>query len=226
MIIFSDVHKQYNSTFALRNINLKIQDSEFVSITGRSGAGKSTIIKLLIGEEKPNKGEIFVDNENINRLSSSMISLYRRKIGIIFQDFKLLARKTAFENIAFAMEVAGVPFKQIQSDVMKILQIVGLENKKDQFPHQLSGGEKQRVAIGRAIALRPKILVADEPTGNLDPVHSWEIINLLIKINQLNTTVILATHDKEIINSLSKRVITLENGAIINDELQGKYLLA
>lgn len=226
MIIFSNVSKQYNSTFALKNINLKIQDSEFVSITGRSGAGKSTIIKLLIGEEKPTEGEIFVDNENINKLSPSLISLYRRKIGIIFQDFKLLARKTAFENIAFAMEVAGIPYAQIQSDVMKILQIVGLENKKDQFPHQLSGGEKQRVAIGRAIALRPKILVADEPTGNLDPIHSWEIINLLIKINQLNTTVILATHDKEIINSLSKRVITLENGAIINDEQQGKYLLA
>ncbi len=226
MIIFSNVHKKYNSTFALKNINLKINDSEFVSITGRSGAGKSTIIKLLIGEEKPSEGEIFVDNENINKLPQALIPLYRRKIGIIFQDFKLLARKTVFENIAFAMEIAGIPFNQIQSDVTKILQIVGLENKLDQFPHQLSGGEKQRVAIGRAIALRPKILIADEPTGNLDPIHSWEIINLLIKINQLNTTVILATHDKEVINSLSKRVVTLDNGVIISDEEQGKYLLA
>lgn len=226
MIVFNNVGKQYNSSFALKNISFKVNEAEFISITGRSGAGKSTIIKLLIGEEKPSTGEIIVCGENVNKLSLASISIYRRKIGTIFQDFKLLPRKTAFENIAFAMEVAGMPYDNIKSDVLKILQIVGLEQKYDNFPHQLSGGEKQRVAIGRAIALRPRILVADEPTGNLDPIHTWEIVNLLMKINQLNTTVLLATHDKEIIDSLSKRVITLDNGQIIKDEEQGKYILA
>lgn len=226
MIIFNNVTKIYNNkSRALENINFKIKDEEFVSITGRSGAGKSTIIKLLIGEEKPTKGEIYVDDIRVDSLTPNELTFYRRQIGIVFQDFKLLARKTAFENIAFAMEVAGLPYSRIKQDVLQILEIVGLKDKAKSFPHELSGGEKQRIAIGRAIALRPKILVADEPTGNLDPIHTWEIINLLVKINQLNTTVILATHDKEIIDSLSKRVITLEKGKIYRDEIQGKYIL-
>lgn len=225
MIIFHNISKVYNSTFALKNINFKIRENEFVSITGRSGAGKSTLIKLLIGEEEPTKGEIIVEKDELSKLSRSSLPFYRRKVGVIFQDFKLLPRSTALENIAFAMEVAGIPYRQIREDVQKILKIIGLEDRAQNFPHELSGGEKQRIAIGRAIALRPKILAADEPTGNLDPIHTWEIINLLVKINELQTTVILASHDKEIINSLSKRVITLEKGEIIRDEEEGRYIL-
>ena len=226
MIIFDNVSKVYNNhTFALKNINLKIAPREFVSIVGRSGAGKSTLVKLLIGEIKPTSGHIFVDQLDIASIKSHLLPYYRRKIGIVFQDFKLLNFRTAAENIAFAMEVADLPRQKIKEDTLKILRIIGLENRKDNFPAQLSGGEKQRIAIGRALALKPEILVADEPTGNLDPIHTWDIINLLVKINELGTTVILASHDKEIINSLGKRVVSLENGVILRDEEEGRFIV-
>ena len=226
MIRFQNVSKIYNrKTVALENITLNIAKGEFVSIVGRSGAGKSTFVKLLIGEEKPTTGKIYVDKKDITKIKPRFLPFYRRRIGTVFQDFKLLEGRTAYENIAFAMEVADLPPKKIKEDTLKILRIIGLEERKDHFPPELSGGEKQRISIGRALALRPDILVADEPTGNLDPIHTWDIINLLVKINELGTTVILASHDKEIINSLGKRVVSLEEGRIIRDEKEGRFIL-
>lgn len=226
MLVFQNISKIYNhNTQALKNVSFQVGEGEFASIVGRSGAGKSTLVKLLIAEERPTSGKIIVDGEDISEITPKELPAYRRQIGIVFQDFKLLQDKTAYENVAFAMEVAGLPPSKIKSDVPKILKIVGLEDRAHNFPAQLSGGEKQRVAMGRAIALKPKILVADEPTGNLDPIHTWEIIDLLVKINQLNTTVLLASHDKEIINSLSKRVVTLEKGEVIRDEQEGRFIL-
>lgn len=226
MIIFNHVSKFYNhGTVAIDDVSLHIKTNEFISIVGRSGAGKSTVVKLLIGEIKPDRGELYVDRERIDTFTPLDLPRYRRKVGIVFQDFKLLESKTAFENIAFAMEVAGLETRRINEDVPRILKIIGLSDRANNFPHELSGGEKQRIAIGRALALRPKILVADEPTGNLDPIHTWDIINLMVRINELGTTVILASHDKEIINSLGKRVVSLEKGRLIRDEQQGKYIL-
>jgi len=225
MIIFENVSKNFNDVFALKDINLRIKPCEFVSFVGRSGAGKTTLVKLLIGESKPTSGRILVNKVDITAMKPQHLPFYRRKVGIVFQDFKLLSFRTAYENIAFAMEVANLPYNKIKEDTLKILRIIGLEKRKDNFPTQLSGGEKQRIAIGRALALKPEILVADEPTGNLDPIHTWDIINLLVKINELGTTVILASHDKDIINSLGKRVISLENGQVIRDEKEGKFIV-
>jgi len=226
MIEFKNISKIYPpDCVALENINLVIKPKEFVSIAGRSGAGKSTLLKLLIREETPTKGKILWHNQNIFEIEDKYLPYYRRRIGLIFQDFKLLPNKTAYENIAFAMEVEGRPQSEIETDVPQLLRLVGLLDRAEHFPHQLSGGEKQRVAIARALAHRPEILLADEPTGNLDILHSWEIIRLLMKINELGTTVILATHDKEIINALGRRVITLDKGRIIRDEEKGRYVL-
>lgn len=226
MIEFKKVSKIYSiHCRALSNINLKINEGEFISIAGRSGAGKSTLIKLLICEEAPTSGQIVCGGRDISNLPNRDLPLWRRQIGMIFQDFKLLPAKTAYENIAFAMEVAGRPDKDIERDVPQLLKLINLINRADHFPHQLSGGEKQRIAIARALAHRPKILVADEPTGNLDPLHTWEIIRLLIKINELGTVVILSTHDRDIINGLNRRVVTLEKGKIIKDDEKGKYIL-
>jgi cell division transport system ATP-binding protein len=226
MITFQDVSKVYNhSSVALEDVSFKINPNEFVSIVGRSGAGKSTIIKLLIGEEKPTKGRIFFGQYEVNKLKNSELPALRRHIGIVFQDFRLLPNKTAYENAAFALEVAGRPSSEIRDLVPQVLDMVGLADKAKNFPHELSGGEKQRVAIARAMVHRPEVIIADEPTGNLDPFHTAEIINLLLKINDLGTTVILATHDKEIINSLEKRVITLDHGKIIRDEEKGRFIL-
>lgn len=226
MISFQGVHKVYNShALALEDVSFKIDHGEFVSLTGRSGAGKSTVIKLLIGEEKPTKGRIFFGQYEVNKLKDSELPLLRRHVGIIFQDFRLLPTKNAYENVAFAMEVVGRPQSEIDELVPQVLDMVGLSHRMQNFPHELSGGEKQRVAIARAMIHRPEVIIADEPTGNLDPFHTWEIINLLVKINQLGTTVILATHDKEIINKLEKRVITLDRGRIIRDEEKGKFIL-
>jgi len=225
MIFFENVSKIYNDCFALKNINLRIAPREFVSFVGRSGAGKTTLVKLLIGEYKPTSGSIFVNNIDITTMKHQLFPFYRRKVGIVFQDFKLLSFRTAYENISFAMEVANLPHKKIKEDTSKILRIIGLEDRKNNFPAQLSGGEKQRIAIGRALALKPEILVADEPTGNLDPIHTWDIINLLVKINELGTTVILASHDKDIINSLGKRVVSLDNGRVIRDEQEGRFIV-
>jgi cell division transport system ATP-binding protein len=226
MIDFKNVSKNYaGDCSALNEVTFSIKPKEFVSIVGRSGAGKTTLLRLLLKEEEPSQGEIQVDGKNIGILKQKEIPIYRRKIGVIFQDFKLLPNKNAYENIAFAMEAAGRSEEEIATDVPQILSLVELVDKAENFPRQLSGGEKQRVAIGRALVHKPDILMADEPTGNLDPLHTWDIIRLLCRINELGTTVILATHDREIINALSKRVISLDKGRLIRDEENGRYIV-
>lgn len=224
MIYFDNVSKVYkDDTIALEGINLTIEPQDFVSIVGHSGAGKTTLIKLLLAEEFPSEGEVFFESNNIHKLKKRDISKFRRQVGTIFQDFRLIPDKTVFENVAFAMEVAGRTDEEIASDVPYALDLVDIGHKIWNFPHELSGGEKQRVAIARAIVNQPDVLVADEPTGNLDPVNTYEIVQILKKINDLGTTVILTTHNKGIIDSLERRVITLEDGKIIRDEASGKY---
>ncbi len=226
MIHFKNISKIYPPhSIAVENVNLRIKPGEFISLVGSSGAGKSTLLRMLIGEEAPTMGEIIVGDVSINSLSHKELPYLRRKIGTVFQDYKLLPAKTAYENIAFAMEVAGKDEIEISEDVPQVLSLVGLEDKASQFPHQLSGGEKQRVAIGRAMVHRPDILVADEPTGNLDPVNTWEVVQLLIKLNELGATIILATHDNQIVNSLERRMVLMDKGRIIKDEEKGKYLI-
>src|SRR3989339_822915 len=227
MIVFQNVSKIYNnhsSSSALDGVSFKMNPNEFVSLVGKSGAGKSTIIKLLIGEEKPSKGRIIFGSYEVNKLKPKEMPKLRRHIGVIFQDFRLLSNKSAYENVSFALEVVGYPQQEIDEFVPQVLDMVGLSEKMHNFPNELSGGEKQRVAIARAMIHRPEVIVADEPTGNLDPYNTWEIIKLLMKINELGTTVILATHDKEVINHLSRRVITLDQGKIIRDEEKGKFM--
>ena len=226
MIHFQNVTKSYNGHSALSDVEFHIDPKEFVSVVGKSGAGKSTIIKLLIGEEKPTKGRVMFGDYEVNKLRPSELYLLRRHIGIIFQDFKLLARKNAYENVAFALEVAGRQQREIDDLVHEVLDLVGLSDKLKNFPHELSGGEKQRVAIARAMVNKPEVLIADEPTGNLDPINTWGVVNLLTRINELGTTVILATHNKEIINELGRRVISLEDGRVIRDDKKGRYILA
>jgi len=221
----SKIYKSNGHSVALEDINFKINAGEFVTVVGKSGAGKSTILKLLIGEEKPSKGRVMFSNLEVNKLLVKDLPHLRRKIGVVFQDFRLLPKKTAYENVAFAMEVEGKPHREIADLVPQVLDIVGLADKSKNFPHELSGGEKQRVAIARAMVNRPSVIIADEPTGNLDPMNTWEIIKLLIKINSLGTTVILATHSKDIINHLGKRVISLDDGKVIRDEKNGRYIL-
>jgi cell division transport system ATP-binding protein len=226
MIEFKKVSKFYpDDCAAVKDISFKIKPRELVSLVGRSGAGKTTLLKLLLKEEQPSEGEIFIDSRDIKHLKEREIPLFRRKIGSIFQDFKLLPNKTAYENIAFAMEAGGSSEQEIIEDVPQILNLVELVDKADNFPRQLSGGEKQRVAIGRALVHKPDILMADEPTGNLDPLHTWDIIRLLCRINELGTTVILATHDREIVNALGRRVISLDRGRLIRDEEKGRYIV-
>ncbi len=226
MIIFQNVTKTYSrGMVALDKVSFKIQPGEFVSVVGRSGAGKSTVVRLLTAEEMPTKGQIFFGTYEVNKLKSRDFPEFRRHIGVIFQDFRLMAKKTVAENIAFALEVAGRPQKEIVDYVPQALEMVGLKNKEGSFPAELSGGEKQRVAIARAMINRPDVLLADEPTGNLDPFNTWEVIKLLTKINELGSTVILATHDKEIVNTLGQRVITLENGMVIKDEANGRFII-
>ncbi|MEK7462845.1 MAG: cell division ATP-binding protein FtsE [Patescibacteria group bacterium] len=227
MINFQNISKVYNNkSIALEEVSLTIKPNEFVSIVGKNGAGKSTLIKLLIGEEKPSKGRVIFGSYEVNKIRPSEIPEFRRKIGIVFQDFKLLATKTAYENIAFALEVDGKSQSEIQEFVPQILDMVGLSDRAFNFPHELSGGEKQRVAIARALIHQPMLLIADEPTGNLDPLNSAEIIKLLVKINELGTTVMLVTHNKDIVNNLHKRVVSMDSGRIIRDEENGKYVLA
>ena len=226
MIKIVNVNKAYpKGITALDGLNLAVGANEFVSIVGSSGAGKSSLVRLLIAEERPNEGKIFINDRDISHLSNKQIPFFRRKVGVVFQDFKLLEHKTVSENVAFAMEVAGVRSKDIAKSVPKILKMVGLLEKQKSFPRQLSGGEVQRVAIARALVHQPKLLIADEPTSNLDPVNAWEIIQLLLKINQFGTTVILATHNKEIVDALQKRVVTLEHGKVVRDQKVGKYAL-
>ncbi|HRS47787.1 MAG TPA: cell division ATP-binding protein FtsE [Candidatus Paceibacterota bacterium] len=226
MINFDNVSKIYNShSIALQNVNLAIDKGEFVSVAGKSGAGKSTLLKLLIAEERPTKGKVLFYDQEVHKIPDSQLPKYRRKIGMVFQDYRLLPNKTAYENIAYAMEVNGFLDKDIEKDVTQVLELVGLKDRAFNFPYALSGGEKQRVAIARALVQRPEVIVADEPTGNLDPLNAYEIIKLLLKINELGTTVILATHNKEIIDSLGKRVVILDKGKLIRDEENGKYLI-
>lgn len=225
LVYFKNVSKAYNGSLILDNITFEIGSGEFVSIVGRSGAGKTTILKMLIKEEPPTKGRIFFDDKDINKFKSREVTFLRRKIGMVFQDFRLLANRTAYENVAFAMEVAGYSEQAIRKDAPELLKLVDLEEKANNFPHQLSAGEKQRVVICRVLAQRPELILADEPTGDLDPISTWETIKLLMKINELGTAIILATHDKEVINTLEKRVISLDKGKIIRDEEKGKYLV-
>lgn len=226
MIAFQNVTKNYaGHAPALEDITFRVNRGEFVSVVGRSGAGKSTLIRLLIGEEKPSKGRVFFGQYEVNKVRDKDLPALRRHIGIVFQDFRLLPQKTAYENVAFALEVAGRPQAEIDELVPQVLDMVGLSDKLKNFPNELSGGEKQRVAIARAMVHRPEVIIADEPTGNLDPMNTWDIINLLLKINELGTTLILATHDKEIVNQLEKRVVTLDHGKVIRDEEKGKYIL-
>jgi len=223
MIKFQNVSKIYGRVKALKNVSFEIKKGEFVSLVGPSGAGKSTIVKLLIGEEKPTTGKITIGGFDITTLKPNELPYYRRKIGVVFQDYKLLPQKTVWENVAFALEVSGATDATIKRRVPKILKVVGLAEKYRHFPAELSGGEKQRVSIARALVHNPKLLIADEPTGNLDPENSWEIIKLLLKINQIGTIVLLATHDKNIVDALQKRVIRLERGRVIADVEKAGY---
>ena len=228
MIEFRNVKKIYTggiNTIALDDISFVIKKEEFVSLVGHSGAGKSTLLKLLYAEEHPTSGEILFNGEDIARLTPKQLPYHRRRIGTVFQDFKLLPRKTIFENVAFALEVSDHSDKEISELVPQILEIVGLAHKMDSYPREISGGEQQRVAIARALVHRPPLIIADEPTGNLDPISSWGIIQLLLKINKLGTTVLLATHNKDIVNRVKKRVITLDQGKIIRDHSKGRYAI-
>lgn len=227
MIIFDKITKIYpQSILALDDINLKISRGEFVSIVGQSGAGKSTLLKLLIVDEYPTSGEILFDELMISKMKKSSLPTLRRNIGMIFQDFKLISSRTIFENVSFVLEVLGKPEEEIRKSVLTALDVVGIKDKNNAFPRELSGGEQQRVAIARAIVHHPAILIADEPTGNLDLLNGWEIVKLLMKINELGTTVILATHNREIVNSLNKRVITLDKGRVVQDQAtNGKYII-
>lgn len=226
MIKFQDVTKIYSPNIvALKDINLYIEPGEFLSIVGQSGTGKTTLVKLLTAEEKVTNGKIILGEWDITNVRQKEIPSLRRQIGVIFQDFKLLPKKTVFENIAFALEVCGASQKRIKNIIPQILRIVDLEEKADRYPKQLSGGEQQRVAIARALVHRPKILVADEPTGNLDAINTREIADLLLKINEFGTTVLLVSHNRELVNSLQKRVVTIDQGMIVADQKVGKYVL-
>lgn len=225
MIDIQNVSKAYGSTRILEDINLTVESGEFISLVGQSGVGKSTLIKLLTREELPSTGRIYVAGRDISELSRAELPTYRRKIGVIFQDFRLLTQKKVAENIAYALEVCGASNADIKRRVPKILELVGLDDRANNYPTELSGGEQQRVAIARALIHSPKILIADEPTGNLDPVNTWEIIDLLYRINQLGTTILLATHNKSVVDRLRRRVVEIRNGRIARDEERGSYVL-
>jgi cell division transport system ATP-binding protein len=226
MIYYDKISKIYpDKSVALDNVSFTIEPREFVSIVGHSGAGKTTLVKMLIAEEEPTTGAVFFESKNIHRMHKRDMARLRQKIGTIFQDFRLIPNKTAYENIAFAMEAGGRTDKEIAADVPHVLELVDLGHKIWSFPYQLSGGEKQRVAIARAIVNQPLIIIADEPTGNLDPVNTYEVIKILQKINQLGTTVILTTHNKGVVDHVGGRVITMEAGKIIRDDKNGKYVL-
>ncbi len=226
MIYYDRVCKVYaDNSIALEDVSFSVKPGEFVSLVGHSGAGKTTLVKMLLAEEHPTSGSVFFESANIHNLSLKDVGIMRRKIGTVFQDFRLLPQKTAYENIAFAMEAAGRSEEEIHSDVPHVLELVDLGDKMHNFPGELSGGEQQRVAIARAIVNQPDVIIADEPTGNLDPVNTFEIVQILKKINDLGTTVILTTHNKGIIDSLKKRVITMDRGKVIRDDREGKYIL-
>ena len=225
MILLDRVTKTYGKTLgtALYRVSLHVEPKEFVIVIGQSGAGKSTLLKLLTREERPSSGKIIVGGIDYDKLPDKDIPLLRRKIGVVFQDFKLLPNRTVFENVAFALEIVGVSTKEINNTVPRVLEIVNLKDKAKRMPVELSGGERQRVAIARAIVRQPKILIADEPTGNLDPKHAWDVITVLEKINRYGTTVLLTTHNQEIVNKLKRRVITIKNGRVVSDRANAQY---
>lgn len=229
MIKFQNLTKVYNTQagkiVALSNVNLEITRGELISVVGKSGAGKSTLVKLFTREERPSRGGIFLNDVNICDLRGRKLQEMRRKIGVVHQDYKLLSDKNVEENLCYIMQVVGVCDAAIDKDVKKVLEIVGIENRSRHFPRELSGGEKQRLAIARALIHRPEIIIADEPTGNLDVYNSYEVISLFKKINEMGTTIMLLTHDKEVVDSLKKRVITLDQGKVIGDDKKGRFIL-
>ena len=227
MIYFDRVTKLYpgRETPALEEVTISIAPKEFITLVGHSGAGKSTLLKMLLAEESPTEGSVFFESSNINDLPKSRMHEHRRRIGMVFQDFRLIPNKTAYENIALAMAAAGRSDDEIASDVPYILDLVDLGDKGGNFPHQLSGGERQRVAIGRAIINQPDVIVADEPTGNLDPISTYEIVQILKKINELGTTVLMTTHNKGVVDSVGRRVLTMDKGRIVRDDTTGRYVL-
>lgn len=226
MIYFDKVSKIYtDESVALDSVSFTVEPKEFVTIVGHSGAGKSTLLKMLLVEERPTAGSVFFESTNIHSLTRKDITDYRRRVGVVFQDFRLLPNKTVYENIAFAMEAAGKGDEEIESDVPHVLDLVDLGKKIWNFPRELSGGERQRVAIARAIVNQPDVVIADEPTGNLDPINTYDIIQIFKKINDLGTVVILTTHNKGVVDTLGGRVITMESGKIIRDDPKGSYTL-
>ena len=226
MIYFNNVSKIYNKdSVALDDVTLTVNQGEFLSIVGHSGAGKTTLVKMILADESPSGGTVFFESVDVHKLRPEDLTKLRRRIGMVFQDFKLLSNKTAYENIAFAMEAAGKTDREIRSDVPHVLELVDLGPKSKHFPHEMSGGEQQRLSIARAIINQPEIIIADEPTGNLDPVNAYEIIQILKKINDLGTTVILTTHNKGVIDSIKKRVVTMEKGKIVRDDKEGRYTI-
>ena len=226
MIYFNNVSKVYNKdSVALNDVSITVTAGEFVSIVGHSGAGKTTLVKMVLADENPSSGTVFFESIDIHKLKNQDLSKLRRRIGVVFQDFKLLSNKTAYENIAFAMEAAGKGDEEIATDVPHVLELVDLTKKTLHFPHQMSGGEQQRLAIARAIINQPELIIADEPTGNLDQINTYEVVQILKKINDLGTTIILTTHNRGVIDSVGKRVITMENGKVIRDDKGGKYAI-
>ena len=224
LIVIKDLEKKYKTgVTAIYDFDLKVKKGDFIFVIGASGSGKSTLIKMLYREEKPTNGSIMLGGINVAKLKNRKVYKIRRKIGIVFQDFKLLPKLTVYENVAFALEILGLPAKEIREKTLKALEEVGLKNKAKNYPHELSGGEQQRVAIARAIVNEPKLLLCDEPTGNLDPDTSWEIMKVLEKINNNGTTIIMATHDKEMVNRMKKRVLVIDGGRLKKDYEKGKY---
>lgn len=223
-IKFRNVEKTYkNGVNAVYDMNLDIKKGEFVFVIGASGSGKSTLIKMLYREERPTNGEIYVGGINVAKVKNNKVYKLRRKIGIVFQDYKLLPKLTVYENVAFALEIYGLPTNEVKRKVLKALDLVGLKSKTKSYPNQLSGGEQQRVAIARAIVNSPKLLICDEPTGNLDPDTSLEVMKVIEKINDLGTTIVMATHDREMVNKMKKRVVLLDNGKLVKDYEKGSY---
>jgi cell division transport system ATP-binding protein len=226
VIYFNNVSKVYNKdSVVLDDVNLTITTGEFVSIVGHSGAGKTTLVKMILADEVPTSGTVFFESINVSRSKNKDLTKLRRRIGVVFQDFKLLLNKTAYENIAFAMEAVGKTNEEIESDVPHVLELVDLSSKMAHFPSEMSGGEQQRLAIARAIINQPEVIIADEPTGNLDAINTYEIVQILKKINDLGTTVILTTHNRGVVDSIGRRVITMEKGKIIRDDKDGKYII-
>ena len=226
MIYFDKVTKRYNGNGpAVEDVTLSIAPKEFVSIVGHSGAGKTTLLKLLLAEERPSEGAVFYESIDVNDLPYSALHHYRRKIGMVFQDFRLIPNKTAYENIAFAMEAAGRTDEEIATDVPYILDLVNLSDKAAHFPGQLSGGEQQRIAIGRAIINQPEVIIADEPTGMLDPINTYDVVEILKKINELGTTIIITTHNKGVVEAIGKRVVTMDKGRVVRDDADGRFAM-